>query len=208
MDPVLAEGGTLEEALAKALGGGARFFQYRDKGASRRERYRRACALRAQIPVSGPERGIFLVNDDLDIALAAGADGVHLGREDFPVDEARRLAGAEFLIGASAHTVEEARGAQTRGASYLGIGPIFRTATKKDAQPPVGPAMVRAVRQAIGIPLYAIGGVTIDSLPELFGAGASGVAVISAIAGDIEENCRRWVKKIESILSLSSHLKI
>jgi thiamine-phosphate pyrophosphorylase len=130
------------------------------------------------------EHGIpFIVNDRVDLALILDADGVHIGQEDLPVPDVRRIIGSR-LLGVSTETVEEARRAVAEGADYLGVGPMFATSTKPDAGDPIGPSAITRIRREIGaeIPLVGIGGVTPERAPEVLAAGADGVAVISAIS--------------------------
>jgi len=126
------------------------------------------------------ERGaLFIVNDRVDIALICGADGVHLGQDDIPVAEARRLLGPSKLIGVSTHNVAEAQEAASSGADYISFGPVFLTKTKKDAQSPKGCAALREIRNATTLPIVAIGGIDEQNMFEVFAAGANAVAMIS-----------------------------
>ena len=130
------------------------------------------------------DRGVrFIVNDRLDLALAADADGVHLGQDDLPPRAARKLLGSRKILGISTHSLEQAVRAAENGADYLGIGPIFATATKSTGYEPVGCEMIRQLRSRIDLPLLAIGGITLDNVGEVIRAGATGAAVISAIIG-------------------------
>jgi thiamine-phosphate pyrophosphorylase len=123
-----------------------------------------------------------LVNDRLHVAVAAGADGGHVGALDLPVDAARRVLGPDALLGATARTPDQARAAVAAGASYLGVGPAYRTSTKDGLPEPIGPAGVAAVVAAVpGTPVIAIGGVTAARVPELLAVGAYGVAVVGAV---------------------------
>lgn len=124
-----------------------------------------------------------LVNDRLHIALAAGADGGHVGADDLPVAAARRVLGPHAILGATARNPETARRAVADGASYLGVGPAFATTTKTGLPDAIGPAGVRAVAEAVGVPVVAIGGVTAARAGELFAAGAHAVAVVGAVSG-------------------------
>jgi thiamine-phosphate diphosphorylase len=122
------------------------------------------------------------VNDRPDIAAAVGADGVHLGQEDLPADAAREVFGSRLIVGVSARSLEEALDAEAAGADYVGVGPVYEArATKPDAAEPQGLGLVRAIRERCRIPIIAIGGITADNAPEVMRAGASGVAVISAV---------------------------
>lgn len=124
-----------------------------------------------------------LVNDRLHIALAAGADGGHVGADDLPVAAARRILGPHAILGATARNPQTARRAVADGASYLGVGPAFATTTKSGLPDAIGPAGVRAVAEAVPVPVVAIGGVTAARAPELYAAGAHAVAVVGALSG-------------------------
>ncbi len=124
---------------------------------------------------------LFLVNDRVDLALEVGADGVHLGQEDLPCHEARKLLGPDKIIGVTVHTVAEALAAQAGGADYLGVSPIFSTATKADAGAPTGVALLSEIRRRVTLPLVAIGGITLANAPGVIAAGADAVCAISAV---------------------------
>ena len=123
-----------------------------------------------------------IINDNVEVALACGAAGVHLGQQDMPIAQARRMAGPDLILGASAHTVQEALEAQAAGADYLGVGAVFSTSTKADASP-LPLTTLREICAAVSIPVVAIGGITETNLLQLTGCGAAGVAVVSAIFG-------------------------
>lgn len=130
------------------------------------------------------DRGVrLIVNDRLDLAQAADADGVHLGQDDLPPKAARECLGSGKILGVSTHSLEQAVRAVEDGADYLGIGPIFATATKSTGHKPVGCEMIRQLRSRIDLPLLAIGGITLDNVGEVIRAGATGAAVVSAIIG-------------------------
>ena len=166
-------------ALAAALlRGGARLVQLRWPGASARELLGAALAIR---PLARAAGALFLVNDRPDVARAAEAEGVHLGQYDLPVAAARRVLGAGRLIGVSTHDPGQARAAEAAGADYLGVGPVYATATKPDALAPRGLALVSAVRAAVRCPLVAIGGITPETAAAVRAAGADAVAMIGAL---------------------------
>ena len=125
---------------------------------------------------------LFLVNDRLDLALASDADGVHLGVDDLPIDVARRIGGRNLVIGFSPETDEQAGDAGKRGADYLGVGPVFGTATKSDAGTAIGLETVARRAELAGIPVIGIGGITAQNARSVMDAGAVGVAVVSAIS--------------------------
>lgn len=188
---VITDEGPDTVAIAeKALAGGAGMLQLRRKDASGRELCRLADAL---IPLCRRTGALFIVNDRLDIALATGADGVHLGQEDLPVAEARRILGTDRIIGASTSSTEEALKAEREGADYVGFGHIYPTGSKTKGYPPLGPEAVGEASRAIRIPLIAIGGITTENAPEPMRHGASGIALISAVTGapDPAEAARR-----------------
>ena len=165
--------------VAAAIDGGAGIVQLRekhlDKDAFLEEAKRFVALCREKGAVS-------IINDDVDIALASGADGVHVGQEDLAAGRARQVLGPDKLIGVSAHNVPEALAAQAAGADYLGVGAAFSTGTKADAKP-ITRDTIRAVTAAVEIPAVAIGGITRENLPELTGCGLAGVAVVSALFG-------------------------
>ena len=171
-------GRPLEVVVEEAVAAGATAIQLRDKEAPPRELFARARRLRA---VTTRHGALLIVNDRLDIALAAGADGVHLGPGDVPVAAARRVVPDGFLLGHSTDDPGLARRAEADGADYLGCGTVFRTTSKADAGAVIGVGGLAAVARTVGIPVLAIGGVTAERVPRLGGSGAGGVAVISAV---------------------------
>ena len=172
-------GRTHEQVAGAALRGGAPAVQLRDKQATGRELLQWARQLRDLTRAAGV---LFLVNDRVDVALAVHADGVHVGQEDVPVADARQLMGPGRVVGASAGNVEEALQAEQASADYLGVGPVFPTATKPDAGEAIGVDGLRRIVQAVRLPGVAIGGITADNAGQAIRAGAVGVAVISAVA--------------------------
>jgi thiamine-phosphate pyrophosphorylase len=177
-------------ALAgSAIRGGADVLQLRHKSLPRGELFRLAARLRV---MTHEANVIFIVNDHADIAVAAGADGVHLGPDDLSVEAGRRVVGPAMILGASAWTPDAARAATTAGADYIGCGPAFPTSVKKSKEV-IGPDGVQAVASAVDVPVFAIGGIDAGNLPELTALGLNRVCVISAIAGaaDPEAMTRR-----------------
>jgi thiamine-phosphate pyrophosphorylase len=163
-----------------ALEGGADVIQVRVKGWTDRDLLELAEQVAAWCQ---PYGAACIVNDRVDVALAAGADGVHLGAEDLPVSVARRLLGPDALVGGTARDAATARALVAAGASYLGVGPCFATATKTGLPDPIGLAGVAAVAAAVDVPIIAIGGVRADQIAELRAVGAYGVAVVDAVSG-------------------------
>lgn len=171
------KGRTLAEAVEQALAGGVTCVQLREKQLPYDEFLRTAQEIKAlcqsyHVP--------FIVDDNLDIALACDADGLHIGQNDMPAAKARQLLGPEKILGVSAQTVTQALAADKDGADYLGVGAVFPTGTKTDAVE-VSPARVKAITDAVDIPVVAIGGINAHNLPRLSGTGIAGAAVVSAI---------------------------
>ncbi|MFZ5907367.1 MAG: thiamine phosphate synthase [Nitrospirota bacterium] len=178
----------------RALEAGIGWIQYRDKESARRLLYEEAVRLRA---VTREFNAVFIVNDHADIAYAVDADGVHLGQDDLPLNEARKIM-KKKIIGISAHSMEQAKEAEKMGADYIGFGPVFHTATK-NAGTPKGIAMLREIRREIRIPLVAIGGITPDTIQAVLAAGADAVAVASSLLrGDIAKNAGKFLAIIRS----------
>ena len=166
------------EMARAALVGGAEMIQLRDKTRSLRELLPQACAIRLLCRSHG---ALFIVNDRLDLALAAEADGAHVGQEDFPAAQARGLLGPGRILGVSTHSLAQAQAAQATGADYIGFGPIFATGTKNTGYTPRGLEALRAIRQAVSLPILAIGGITLENVTAVIAAGATAPAVISAV---------------------------
>ena len=180
---------TLPEQVEAALKGGATCVQLREKeldGAAFLEEAKVLAALcrRYGVPL--------IINDNVEVALASGADGVHVGQDDLTVEQVRRLAGDRLIVGVSAHSVEQALAAQAGSADYLGVGAVFATATKTDAHVLPRETLAEICRE-VDIPVVAIGGIGEDNLLQLAGTGVDGAALVSAIfsAPDIEGQCRK-----------------
>lgn len=186
------QGRALIDCVREALEGGVTLVQYRAKTASSAEMYAEALQLKAlcdsfKVPL--------IINDRLDIAMAVGAAGVHLGQDDLPCAAARKLLGEDYIIGVSAHNPAEAKAALQSGADYLGCGAVFGTATKADVQK-LGTEGLAAICKAKGLPVVGIGGVTADNYREVRAAGADGAAIVSGILAqpDIRATVRAIAK--------------
>lgn len=167
------------EQVARLCEGGARLVQLREKHLSPREFYIEAEEALKVVRARGAK---LIINDRADIALALGADGVHLGQDDMPPEAARALLGAKAIIGFSTHSVEQAVAAARLPVDYLAIGPVFATSSKENPAPSVGLEGVARVREAVGhVPLVAIGGITQENARSVLDAGANSVAVIAAL---------------------------
>jgi thiamine-phosphate pyrophosphorylase len=178
-DPVLGRALGHVELASRALEGGAPMIQLRDKSAGLRDLLPQARQIGELCRRHGAR---FMVNDRLDLALAAEADGVHLGQDDLPAGPARAVLGPSKILGVSAHTLAQALQAVQDGADYVGVGPIFATSTKSTGREPLGCGAVARWRTRLSVPMVAIGGVTLENVREVIGSGAAGVAVISAVA--------------------------
>jgi thiamine-phosphate diphosphorylase len=178
-DEALAAPRSVVDVVGEALKGGARAIQLRDKRASGRELLDQARVLRALTREFG---AILFINDRFDVALAADADGVHVGPNDLPVAAVRREAADGFLIGTSTDDPRRARRLEAEGADYIGCGTVFPTSTKKDAGTAIGISGLKRVVEAVDIPVVGIGGITEDSARGVFaGSGAAGIATVGAI---------------------------
>lgn len=192
-DAGLSIRGNIHDAT-EAVAAGVRVVQYRAKKLSTREMFTEAKTLRELC------RGTcFLVNDRVDLALAVNADGVHLGQDDLPLLDARRILGPDKVVGITVHSLEEARVAIRDGAHYLGVSPIFTTQTKADAGPPTGIRLVRELRSLTRLPIVAIGGITLASAPEVIKAGADCVCAISAVV--TREDVKAAVEEFQQLFA-------
>ncbi|HEU0051574.1 MAG TPA: thiamine phosphate synthase [Longimicrobium sp.] len=194
-DPDCGAGRSVVEVVRAALRGGAPAIQLRAKEMGAREMTELARALIAETRTAG---ALLFVNDRVDVALAAGADGAHLGDDDLPLAAARRIAPPGFLLGMSADSPEGARAAERDGADYVGVGPVYGTASKADAGDAIGTARIAEVAAAVRIPVVGIGGIAIGNARPVIEAGAAGVAVISAVvrAADPEAATRALVGEV------------
>lgn len=172
------KGRPLLEVLEAAFRGGLRAVQVREKDLSGRELYELCEQVRTVAKSYGAK---VLVNDRIDIALALDLDGVHLGVAGFPVAEARQLLGRDRLIGASTHSLTEAKSAEQAGADFITFGPVYATPSKARYGPPVGLKALQEAVAAVAVPVFALGGIGIANLPDVRSAGAFGAAMISAV---------------------------
>lgn len=172
-----------------AISSGIKIIQLREKYLSKKDIYQEAFSIRTLALRCGVT---FIINDHIDIAIAVDADGVHLGQEDMPIEEARKIMGKRKIIGISTHSLNQALDAEASGADYIGYGPIFNTFTK-DAGKPKGITSLTKISEHVKIPIAAIGGITHDNVREVLSCGADAVAVASAIlSGNVRDNIKRF----------------
>ena len=187
------------EQIDRLIAGGATLIQLRDKHAAPRDFYRQA---EAALQIARAHNVRLIINDRVDVALALGADGVHLGQTDMPVEAARRLLGESVIIGISTHNLEQAELAANMPVDYVAFGPIFKTSTKENPDPIAGLEALRAVRTIVGaLPVVAIGGITLANAEEAWRAGADAVSSIAALVSDpsrIPENMRQMLAKSQT----------
>ncbi|MFQ5912741.1 MAG: thiamine phosphate synthase [Nitrospinota bacterium] len=186
VDETLAERSghkSLQELVSAILLGGATAIQLRGKNVKAKDLVAHGGRIRALTADSG---ALLIVNDRLDVALAVGADGVHLGADDLPLAPARKIAPRGFIIGGSVDTPDEARQAEAEGADYLGAGPVFPTETKQTSNPVIGPAGLEAIVKAVSIPVVGIGGINPGNVGEVISTGAAGAAVASAVVSSAD----------------------
>lgn len=198
----LSEGRTNLEVLEAVLAGGAKIIQLREKHWDKKDLYELAVEFRKR---TRRQHALLIINDHVDVALAAGADGVHLGQEDLPIGAARKIA-PDLIIGASSHNLSEALKAEKDGADYVNIGPIFPTKTKANTVSFLGPEVIGEIGPQLTVPFTTMGGINPDNIDRVLAAGARRVAMITGImrAADIRERVRRLRKTITDYYD-SSH---
>jgi len=183
------------EVVQAMLDAGIRIVQYREKTKKMGAKYTECLRLREMTREAG---AAFIVNDDIDLAILVGADGVHVGQEDLPVRAVRRLVGPDAAIGLSTHAPEEARAAVAAGADYIGVGPIFATRTKEDVCAPVGFEYLDFVAGQIDLPFVAIGGIKAHNIAEVAAHGARTIALVTEIVGAAD--IRATVRELASAM--------
>ena len=185
----LKENQSLSDAVKEAVNGGATMIQLREKNMSDDELKKEALLIKDSC--NAP----LIIDNNIEVCKAVGADGVHVGQDDMPVKEARKILGPDYIIGATAHNVSEAIQAEKDGADYLGVGAAFGSSTKNDAKKIISLEEYKKITQAVSIPVVAIGGINETNIMKLKGLGLSGVAVVSAIFAkdDIEKATREML---------------
>jgi thiamine-phosphate pyrophosphorylase len=194
-DTEFAAGKDLVPLVREAVLGGVTVVQLRAKNLGTRDFLELALRMSAALKKKSVP---LIINDRTDIALACGAEGVHLGQDDMPLPDARRLLGPDKVIGISVNTINEAAEAERLGADYLGLGPIYGTSTKQTVLPVLGPEGIQRVKRHIGIPIIAIGGINAANAGAVKKAGADGIAVVSAILS--AKDARQATAELKNIL--------
>ena len=189
-DSGLSKNGILND-VEKAVKAGCSIIQYREKNKNTRELINEALKIKK---ICDKNNAILIINDNVDVALAVNANGVHLGQEDAQYSTARKLLGNK-IIGLTIHNLNEAIAAERSGADYVGLSPIFATSTKKDAGKPCGTGMIKKVRKKISIPIVAIGGITKQNVADAIKAGADSAAAISAVisSNDVQKEVSDFI---------------
>ncbi|MFZ5986275.1 MAG: thiamine phosphate synthase [Bacillota bacterium] len=183
------------EVVEEMIKAGVKIIQYREKDKKLIDKYNECVKLREMTNKAGVT---FIINDDIDIAIMVKADGVHIGQDDLPIEKVKELVGEEMIVGVSTHSPDQAQDAVKRGADYIGVGPIYRTNTKKDVCDPVGLEYLDYVVKNINIPFVAIGGIKEHNMHEVLAYGAKCIAMVTEIVGaeSIEEKIRNIKSKI------------
>ena len=194
VDRAIIKNGDILKVAKEALRGGADIIQLRDKSSGDGALLQYAKSIKH---ITKRYKRLFIINDRVDIARAVNADGVHLGQGDIPIEEARKILGKK-IIGISTHSLDEAKRAQRKGADYIGIGPIFKTATKKKLVP-IGPSILAKVRRRINIPFFAIGGISLTNIADVKKKGANRIAVASSVIK--AKNIYPAVKRLKEAVS-------
>ena len=201
-DSRFSKKGTFSD-VKEAVEAGCQIIQYREKNKSTKKMIYEA----SEIKRICRNNTKFLVNDRIDIALAVDAEGVHLGQNDMPIEIARKLLGEDKIIGLTVHNVDEAIEAETKGADYVGLGPIFDTTTKKDAGEGIGTDKIREVKNSIRIPVVAIGGINMDNCESVIQNGADCLVAIYAVLGsdDVKSETKNFINIIRKIKIRRNH---
>lgn len=193
-DSGLSRKGTFSD-VKEAVDAGCRIVQYREKNKCTKKMVLEASKIKE---ICG-NKAIFLVNDRVDVALAVDADGVHVGQEDMPIDIVRKLLGPDKIIGLTVHNTKQALEAEIQGADYVGLSPIFNTSTKRDAGDGIGPESIRAVKEAINVPVVAIGGINLNNCESVIMGGADSLVAISAVL--CSDDVKKEIKKVRDIIN-------
>lgn len=184
------------DVVSHLINAGVKIIQYREKEKCMAQKYDECLQIRKMTSDAGVT---FIVNDHVDLAMAVHADGVHVGQDDLPVSEIRRVTGGKMIIGLSTHSPEQAKLAVKEGVDYIGVGPVFKTYTKKDVCDPVGFEYLEYVAANMDIPFVAIGGIKEHNLGEVISRGASCVAMVTEIVG--ADDIGNKIKNLRNIIN-------
>ncbi|KUO65795.1 MAG: thiamine-phosphate pyrophosphorylase [Gracilibacter sp. BRH_c7a] len=184
------------EVVQEMMDAGIKVIQYREKEKSMLEKYRQCIRIREITAKAG---AVFIVNDHVDLAMSVGADGIHIGQDDLPFKVVRELVGEDSLIGVSTHSPEQAQQAVRDGVDYIGVGPLFRTYTKKDVCEPVGLEYLEYVVGNINLPFVAIGGIKLHNLQEVKQKGARCISLVTEIVG--AKDIAKTIQEAEAFLN-------
>ena len=184
------------EVVKDMIEAGVKIIQYREKDKKMQDKYRECSEIRELTKAAGVT---FIVNDDIALAMIVQADGVHIGQDDMPIEKVRELVGDKMIIGLSTHCPAEAQQAVLSGADYIGVGPMFKTATKKDVSDPVGFEYLEYVAKNISIPFVAIGGIKMSNIPEVMKSGTECMAIISEIT--TAHNIPEKISQIRAVIN-------
>jgi len=185
---------TVLEDVKAAIDAGVKIIQYREKEKTKEAMLEESLEIKKLCQ----DKAILIINNDVDICQTINADGVHLGNDDMPYQEARKILNGK-IIGLTIHNVKEAIEAEKLGADYIGVSPIFETKTKLDAGKPAGIKLIEDVKKAVKLPLVAIGGINLENIDKVIDAGAQSAAVISAIItkDDVKAECKKFIDKFK-----------
>jgi len=177
--------------VENAVDAGCRIIQYREKNKDTKQLITEAKKLKEICK----NKAIFIVNDNIEVALEVNADGVHLGQEDIDINTARKKLGKNKIIGQTVHSLEEAENAEKEGANYVGLAPIFETDTKKDTISPIGKETIKEIRDKINIPIVAVGGITKENVKQVISTGADAAVSVSSVisSDDVFREVRRFI---------------
>lgn len=193
-DSDILKGKDFYASIEDALKAGIKCVQLREKDALGKEFLEKAINLRK---LTKKYDALLFINDRVDIAILVGADGVHVGQKDIPAVDVKRLIGDDMILGVSANTVEDAQIAKDAGADYIGVGAVFSTSTKEDAEN-VDHRMITSIKENVDIPIIAIGGINLNNVSKLYRYDLEGYAIVSAILGanDIHEESKKWITEL------------
>ena len=194
--PSISKKGNLFD-VKNAVDAGCKIVQYREKNKTTNEMIKEA----KKIKEICKKKALLIIDDRIDVALAVGADGVHIGQDDISIETARMLLGKEKIIGLTVHNLKESIDAEKKGVDYIGLAPIFATETKQDSGAPCGPDLITEIRKKVNLPIIAVGGIKKENVNEVISKGADGVVAVSAVldSNDIFSEVSKFIKIIKEV---------